>query len=109
MLGIFLGTIVGILYFTYKPLFKHLKEQSYSPKNLYISIKDNAKVREEFKNFSYLQMQRIKQFLAKFQKKEQEQDNAAHKEEVAYKVETQENTQSHTLQEVDKNTIREQK
>lgn len=105
MLGIFLGTIVGILYFTYKPLFKHLKEQLYSPKKLYISIKDNAEVREEFKSFSYLQMQSIKQFLAKFQKKEEVDIS----KEMTYKVESKENTEPHAVQDETKEANKEQK
>lgn len=74
MLGILLGTIIGILYFTYKPLFKHLKAQSFSVKGLYQSIKDNAEIRDEFKQFSQSQMQHIKDFINKFSKKDNIQD-----------------------------------
>lgn len=65
MTGLMIGFILGAGYFTYKPLFKHLKANKFSPKGLYQSIKDNAEVRQEFKNFSIDQMNNIKQLLSK--------------------------------------------
>ncbi|WP_394980633.1 hypothetical protein [uncultured Helicobacter sp.] len=68
MSGLIIGIILGAGYFTYKPLFKHLKANKFSPKDLYQSIKDNAEVRQEFKDFSMGQMEKIKELLAKFSK-----------------------------------------
>lgn len=68
MSGLLIGIILGAGYFTYKPLFKHLKANKFSPKDLYQSIKDNAEIRQEFKDFSMGQMEKIKKFLAKFSK-----------------------------------------
>lgn len=82
MTGLLLGSILGALFFTYKPLFKHLKASKYSPKDLFTLIKENEQVKKEFKDFSITQMEKVKAFLAKFSKEKQAQQEAKeHKEE----------------------------
>lgn len=76
MTGLLLGAIVGAIFFTYKPLFTHLKASKYSPKDFFTLIKENEQVRKEFKDFSITQMEKVKAFLAKFSKEKQAQQEA---------------------------------
>ncbi|RAX55458.1 hypothetical protein [Helicobacter sp. 10-6591] len=75
--GILIGTSIGILFFTYKPLFKCLKEQGFSPKKVFNAISTSEATREEFKAFARTQMAKINAFLQKISKKIENKENTS--------------------------------
>lgn len=87
-----IGGTIGGLYFTYKPLLKHLKENKYSISAFYKSIRENPQVREEFKSFSITQMKNIQNFISKFTKEKKEEETK--QKEAQEQEQTQEQTQT---------------
>ncbi|MBR2111965.1 MAG: hypothetical protein IJ950_03325 [Helicobacter sp.] len=99
MLSMLIGGTIGGLYFTYKPLLKHLKENKYSISAFYKSIKENPQVREEFKSFSITQMKNIQNFISKFTKEKKEEETKqkeAQEQEQTHTENTQEQAQEQT-------------
>lgn len=103
-----IGGTIGGLYFTYKPLLKHLKENKYSISAFYKSIKENPQVREEFKSFSITQMKNIQNFISKFTKEKKEEETKQ-KEAQAQEQTHTENTQEQAQEQAQEQTQTEKK
>lgn len=83
------GTIIGVGFFTYKPLFSVLKKNKFSFKAAYNDYKENQETKEAFKIFATTQMDKIKRLIDSISKKAQKQNNQINDKEVIYKQETQ--------------------
>jgi len=64
MLSITLGIICSLLFFTYKPLFKSLKESKFAYKAFIEIIKRDAR-KAEFKAFARSQLDKVRQWIQK--------------------------------------------
>lgn len=83
------GTIIGVGFFTYKPLFSVLKKNKFSFKAAYNDYKENQETKEAFKTFATTQMDKVKRLIDSISKKAQKQNNQINDKEVIYKQETQ--------------------
>ncbi|BDB64079.1 hypothetical protein LS74_000190 [Helicobacter magdeburgensis] len=65
------GTIIGVGFFTYKPLFSVLKKNKFSFKAAYNDYKENQETKEAFKTFAATQMDKVKRLVGSINDKTQ--------------------------------------
>lgn len=75
IVGLLIGAICAILYFTYKPLFKTLKNNSFSLSKFSAALKENPEIKQEFEDFSKAQMQKLLGLIAGKNKETKQQDD----------------------------------
>lgn len=100
IVGILIGAILGLLFFSYKPLFKVLKTNSFSLAKAVTAIREDEAVQRDFQEFSKEQMTKLSRLLAG--KKEPQEDSKTEESQEDQESQTQENTQANEADSKDK-------
>lgn len=76
------GTIIGVGFFTYKPLFSVLKKNKFSFKAAYNDYKENQETKEAFKTFATTQMDKVKRLVGSINDKTQKKFGTQEQEDT---------------------------
>ena len=77
------GTIIGVGFFTYKPLFSVLKKNKFSFKAAYNDYKENQETKEAFKTFATTQMDKVKRLVGSINDKTQKKFGTQEQEDTS--------------------------
>lgn len=77
------GTIIGVGFFTYKPLFNVLKKNKFSFKAAYNDYKENQETKEAFKTFAATQMDKVKRLVGSINDKTQKKFGTQEQEDTS--------------------------
>ena len=76
------GTIIGVGFFTYKPLFSVLKNNKFSFKAADNDYKENQETKEAFKTFATTQMDKVKRLVGSINDKTQKKFGTQEQEDT---------------------------